>query len=427
MSKPSSRKTFDIIPPERIEEKSLPKIEFGEKEPREKEVFRPKIRKTPLKIISLVIILILGGIISYFIFQRAEIIVWPKTQQVNFQEKVTVDLNAKQSDFSTNTVPGVILEEEQRTSQDFSSSGKTLKEKKAEGIIQVYNAYSTSSQVLVATTRFVSADGKLFRSIERATIPGGHYDKGKLVPGVFDVKVQADQPGQDYNIEPSTFSIPGFAGTPRYTAFYGKSFEPMKGGFKGEAAQVTQGDLEEAEKALKEKLLESAKISLKNKVSEQVVVLEEASEKEFSSLVLSAKAGEEKNSFVGEGQLSFKALTFKKSDLENFVIEYIISQISKDQKLDLNSLKISYSPEIVKLNEGKMILALDFSAKIYFDILDKGLKDDLAGKELPEAKELLSKDPRISKSEISLWPFWMGKIPSSIKKIKIEQRIDPDT
>ncbi|MEK6555804.1 MAG: hypothetical protein AABZ31_11215, partial [Bdellovibrionota bacterium] len=41
-----------------------------------------------------------------------------------------------------------------------SSSGKTIQEARAKGVIQVYNAYSTEDQVLIANTRFISADGK---------------------------------------------------------------------------------------------------------------------------------------------------------------------------------------------------------------------------------------------------------------------------
>jgi len=420
MSKSSNQKIFDIIPPKKIGEKVLLKKEIREKEP-----FRAQPGKFPWKIfLTIAFTLILGGASFYFIFQKAEIIIWPETEIVELKEKVTVDAKVSQVDLSTNSIPGDILKEEQRTSQEFSSSGKATKEKKAEGTIRVYNAYSTSPQVLIATTRFVSSDGKLFRSLSRVTIPGGTYKGGKLEPGFLDIQVQADQPGEECNIGPSTFSIPGFAGTPRFTAFYGKSFEPMQGGFKGETFQVDQQDLEKAEAVLKEKLLEAVKIPLKSKVPGEIIILEEASTKEFSTPVFSAEAGDEKASFVGEGQLSFKALAFNKSDLENFVKEYIIPQISKDQKIDSKNLEINYSIETVNIDQAKMVLSLDIKAKIYFGISEEEIKKEITGKPIAEAKEFLDKDPRITKLEINLWPFWLKKVPQSAKKIKIEQRID---
>jgi hypothetical protein len=416
MPESSSQKIFDIVPPERIEKKIPFRKEVRKREPRQ-----PR-SKLPLKIFFIIILLLFFGIVtSHFIFQKAEIVIWPKTQTGSFEEKVTVDLKANQVNLSTNTIPGAILEGEERISQESLSSGRTIKETKAEGTIRVYNAYSTSAQVLVATTRFVSADGKLFRSLERVVIPGGTYKGGELQPGFIDIRVRADRPGEDYNIGPSTFSIPGFAGTARYTAFYGKSSDPMKGGFRGETLEITEKDLEKAENTLKDKLLEAVRISLKNRASEEIIILEEASEKEFSAFVFSAKAGEERDSFVGEGKLSFKALAFKRLDLENFAKDYIASQLAKDQKLDLKSLKIDYFSEGVNLEQGKMVLNLEISAKTYFEILEKDLKAELAGKSLSEAEKVLTKDPRITKAEISLWPFWLKKIPQAEKKIKIEQ------
>lgn len=423
MPKLSSQKVFDIIPPEKIGEK----IQF-KKEINRKRDFRSEPKRLfPKMFLTFILFLIMGGIYSYFAFQKAEIIIWPKTQQVKFEAKITVDSKIDKIDLTANILPGNILSGKQKAVKEFFASGKTVKEIKAEGVIRVYNAYSTSSQVLVATTRFVSADGKLFRSVERVMIPGGTYQGGKLQPGSLDVRVRADQPGKDYNIGPSTFSIPGFAGTVRYTAFYGKSSDPMTGGFRGEAYQIIQQDIDKAENVLKENLLKAVETYLKSRVSEEIIILEKAMSKEFSIPVFSVKAGDEKESFVGEGQLSFISLTFKKSDSENFAKEYIASQTSKDQKLDSNSLKINYSIETIDIEKGKMILNLDISAKVYFEILEKDLTEEVAGKQLSEAEEFLTQDPRISKLEINLWPFWVKRVPQAGEKVRIEQRIDGPT
>jgi len=97
-------------------------------------------------------------------------------------------------------------------------------EYKATGIITIYNTYSSSPQTLVKTTRFVSEGGKLFRTTKTIVVPGADASSGKIVPGSTTVEVIASEPGNEYNIGPSTFSIPGFKGTPKYLAFYGESF-----------------------------------------------------------------------------------------------------------------------------------------------------------------------------------------------------------
>jgi len=58
------------------------------------------------------------------------------------------------------------------------------------------------------------------------------------------VDVVAAAPGEKYNIEPSTFSVPGLAGTPQYAFITAQSFEKFTGGSNEIVPQVTKEDLE---------------------------------------------------------------------------------------------------------------------------------------------------------------------------------------
>lgn len=321
-------------------------------------------------------------------------------------------------------MPGKIFEKEKTFSEEFSSSGKKLIEKKAEGVIRVYNEYSTSPQILLATTRFVSAEGKLFRSIERVTIPGGQYEKGKLVPGYLDVRVEADKPGPEYNIGPSTFSIPGFAGTDRYTKFYGKSLESMQGGESKESSQVTEEDLQKAKDALTEKAKKEIENFLKLDIPSEFVFLEGALETEIIETLSLAKAGMEIEKFNYQVKIQSRTLLFKKEDVENFAKNFITSQIPDNKKIHEPSLKINYSPGTVNLEVGKIILNLEMESEIYSKIDENDLKEGLAGKKSAEAQTSLEGQPLITRAQVELWPFWLRRIPDNIDKIKIELRLD---
>jgi len=417
MAKTPPRKIFDILPPERYK-KELPEIE---KEKAEK--LKKPSRSSKRVFLLIALILIIAISLSYFFFQRLTLIMWPETQEVSFSEKIIVDKNLKENNFLSKTIPGELFSKEQVTPQEFNSSGRTSKETKAGGVIRVYNAYSTSPQALMVRTRFVSAEGKLFRSLEGITIPGGTYEGGKLQAGLLDVKVEADQPGPEYNIGPSTFSIPGFAGTPKYTAFYGKSSEPMKGGSKGEGTEVTQNDLDEAEKRITEKSLKELESSLKNSLSGDYVLLEGATKKENQSPVFSAKVGDDTSSFTGEIKGTIKALAFKKSDLEKIAKDLIIAKISQDQKLKEDSLNIKYSPETIDLEGGKMILTLDISSTIYTDFNKESFKREISGKTVAEVESILKSNFNIKRFEINIWPPWPRKFPEDPRKIKIEVRL----
>jgi len=413
-------KIFDILPPQRYTEKITQKEEIvGRKPPRR--TFSALIKG----IFLILVILFFAGVISTFFFQKATLTIWPKTQKLDFKEQVIIDKNFKQYDFLARTIPGEFLQEEKITSlKEIPATGETSKDQKAEGTIRVYNAYSTSPQALIANTRFVSAEGKLLRSLDRINIPGGTYEGGKLQPGFVDIKVQADQSGEGYNIGPSTFSIPGFVGTPKYTAFYGKSFEPMKGGFKGKTSQITKQDLENAEKTLKDKLAQELDLLVKDKTSGKFVLLDGASKKEMENPIFSAKAGDTGETFTGEIKGTSTYLVFKESDLNNFAKDLILSRISQEQNLKEDSLSINYYPENIDFAGGKIILNLDLSATIYPNFDKEAFKRDLTGKSLSEVKANLATNSKIDKFNINLWPFWLPIIPSDLQKIKIILNID---
>jgi len=441
-----TKKIFDIFPPEtspptfKTEDFQPPKLPTR-KYLREK-YLRGKYLRGKRGLILVLGVLVLSGIFGYFLLPRAQIEIWPETQTLNFSKKVEISSQVLQPNPSlwlkNGTLPGKVFYNQKSSSQEFSSSGKVIKEQKARGIIRVYNAYSTSSRVLIPS-RFISADGKLFWSLKKEVIPGAKYEEGKLIPGYADIEVEAAEGGEDYNIKPSTFALPALAGTPLYTTIYGKSFTPMTGGFKGEVSQVTQEDLERAKNILATKLFEEGSKALKNELqsnknSSDFILLNEAQSQEIVEALSSVKAGEEAQTFNFQVKVDTKALAFKKSDLEDFAKEFILSQLPQNdlepnsfwlnKKIHNESLKIDFQPESIDLKSEKIVLNLDITAKIYPDINEVLLKKALFGKSLKEAQIVLQEQPQVTKAQVRFWPFWVKKAPQNMEKIKIKLNID---
>ena len=404
-----SQKIFDILPPEKIK----------------REIKEEKKKRHEFKVSFYIpLVLISVFLFCYFTLSKATIEIWPESEVLTFETKITVDKKSEQLDIENKVIPGEIFKAEKTIAEEFSSSGSALKEKKSEGVIRVYNEYSTNKQILIARTRFVSADGKLFRTPIKVTIPGGRYEKGKFVSGYLDVNVKADQPGPEYNIGPSTFSIPGFAGTARYTKFYGKSFKDMTGGVSQKIPQVTKDDLDKAQKTLKEKVLDESKITLKEKIPQGFILLENTISSEILETFSLTQEKEEKEKFNFQVKAEATALVFQAEDVENLAKEYIVSQISADKKLYQESLKLSYSPETIDLDIGKISLYLSMEAKIYSDIGQDNLKKGLRGKSLSETRIFLENQPEIVNVKISFWPFWVKKVPDDIEKIEMKLKLD---
>ncbi|HHE76741.1 MAG TPA: hypothetical protein ENL27_02035 [Candidatus Parcubacteria bacterium] len=437
------KKILDIVPPKEEFPKKV-NLKDNEGESREKAGFGVEREKNrfPWFFIKAfgVLFLVLaigGGLLFSLLFARAKIEISPETEILTLKTKVNVApaaLNAYTS-VKDNSIPGKIFEDERTISRKFFSSGKALKERRAEGIIRVYNNYSTSPQPLLPNTRFVSDKGKLFRSTKREVIAGGHYEKGKFVAGFTDIKVRAAEPGEEYNIGPSAFSIPGFRGTPKYTYFYGKSFSPMAGGFKGEVPQVTLEDINNSEDALVKEVEEESRDFLKKTLSDDYILLDRAVFQNVVEKNASAQVGAEAESFEVKVKIRSQGIGFKKSDIKNFVKDFINSSLPKEKTFQESSIKIDYlvddsfsgKDSSSKDNKSsfpeKIVLDLVIRVKTYQKVNLNDLKKAISGKTTDEARIFLENLSYVKNVNVNNF-FLKKRIPEDIHRIDIKMNLD---
>ncbi len=411
-----SNKFFDIIPPgEEIETAEEKQVSY--KDQPEKKEKKSSGRKIKRVVIGIGFLLLLAGA-GMFFFRSAEVRIYPQVTNLELEENITIVPSKEQTDFVAKSIPGEIVEVEQSMAKDFSATGKTSEEKRARGTIRVYNAYSTSPQILVASTRFVSADGKLFRSVQRETISGGRYEEGEFVPGYADIEVKAAEPGEEYNIEATTFSIPGFSGTDRYTDFYGKSFQAMEGGYIGEMSQVTQEDLARAREQAIDQAKRESRDLLGERVSQEFDIAEETIVQEILSEAASAQAGDVAETFNYQVEVKTTGLSFKKSYLQDFADNLLNLSLPEKKKIKEGTREFSYS--VIEAKDSGADLKIKVQAKAYYDLDLTALKGFLAGQSRQEAEIMLNNQPGIERAEIDLGGFWNRKFPKKPEEIKIE-------
>jgi hypothetical protein len=422
-----AKKFYDIIPPKEIS--SLEDNKINNREEEKEEIIQPVLRKKShflRNLIFFAFVLIILSLVGFFFFSKTEVEIWPKTDILSFEETITIDLEATLIDFDNNVISGQILKDQKTISKEYSTSGRTTKQEKAKGVIRVYNSYSTSPRTLIPS-RFVSSDGKLFWSTKRITIPGAKQESGRLVPGEIDVGVEAAEPGEEYNIGPTTFALPALAGTALYTTIYAKSFSSITGGFEGEVAQLSQPDLDGAEIDLSEHLKDQGRDSLKAKTSEDFILLDQAVFQEIKDIKSSEKVEAEVESFNIEAELDSKAIIFKRSDIENLIKSHLDLAIEEDKRLQNESLEINYSLKEIDFETGTMILDLSVKARVYSDIDLNQIKRAILGRPVSEAQIFLDNFSELTKSEIRSWSF-LGvlkrKIPEDIDKIELKLNLD---
>ncbi|MBD3207876.1 MAG: hypothetical protein GF370_00255 [Candidatus Nealsonbacteria bacterium] len=360
----------------------------------------------------LLVAVFFGGIY----LSEAEVQIVPSMEKVSFRDRVQVSTDTQETDSTEGVLPGKFFEAITDYSQAFSATGKITK--KAEGVIRLYNAYTTDSETWLAGTRFISDEGKMFKSKDKINVPGAEIKGGDLIPRYVDVPVVAAEPGEEYNIGPAHFSIFVYRGTPKYTKFYGESLQAMTGG--GETTQVTQEDVSKAEEQVEEEAREKSIQRLRERLSGNYFFLPDAVELEVTDVSCLAAAGDEVEKFNCKAEIRGVTIGVEEQELRDYGRGFILSEIPEQKEINNETIEVDYSSHAVDVEGGEVVLSLDLSADIFSRLDTESLKQRISGKSKEDAKFLLENQFEIQESKIKISPFWASKIPSDVAKIEID-------
>ena len=364
--------------------------------------------------------------LGFVLLAKAEVNIITKKMEMPFSGTILVDRNVFVTNFSQAVLPGNLFVFKADETQEFSSTGQGKDERKAKGIITIYNNYSTSPQILVATTRFEAPDNKIFRLDSRIVVPGASTKNGELIPSTIDVKVTADEAGPDYNIDACNlpdckFTIPGLLGegTLKFNGFYGVSTKEMAGGSFGAVPLVTSGDLKNAEEIILQTVMDSIEQDLQNKVPKELKVLSEAkSGIKITNVDSDASVGDYREKFTVSAEGEVNIIAFNEDD----IIEYI--QVMLDEDKDEN-YEYCQKPELAYLefktdfNEGTLKMLVKTNQIVCHKLSLDEIKQTIAGKSRGELDKIFESNPGIKEVEVKLWPLWIRKVPNSLKKINL--------
>lgn len=404
-----SKKIIDITPP--VSKKTLKRAakDAHKRAPGRKFSFLPLV----FAFAALAGLAIFIGI--QFFLSFATVNVWPSARTVLFQGMVTAQSDVPQIDFINGVIPGKIVQVEKTATKLYPATGKIANEAKAQGIVKVFNTNPQKSQILIAGTRFISQEGKLFRSQARIVIDS---------MGFQDVQVVAAETGPEYNIGPASFSLPGLAGTPLYTLVYGKSSQAMKGGSKSQVSVVTDEDISQAKNSLADSAMKLAKDELmQQNISPYSLSQDDLDEQiiETSSLI---KSGVQLQQFTVKAKVRVAGLAFQKPQLNEFVLHMLETQVADGETADPKSFQISYTIKSFSVDTQQMILAVSAQIHAHESVDLASLRTLLKGQKESDAKRFLDGYGKFEKSQILFWPFWIHAIPQDIRRIHLNFLLD---
>jgi hypothetical protein len=290
----------------------------------------------------------------------------------------------------------------------------------ARGIVKIFNNYSSQPQALVATTRLLSKEGKLFRIVKDVVVPGMEGE----TPGMIEAQVIADKIGTDYNIEPSEFTIEGFKGGDKYDKFKVVSEEKMIGGANDtenkKVKVVREEDINMAREKTLEKFNEELKTNLEKKLSPEESFVFSSIEKSIINSDSSYAPDDIIDEFNYSIKQKIKVITFNQNDFEKRILQSFDNDSIKDLKFN-KIAEINYQKDIADYEEKKLDLVAQVKL-LYWPVIDKTeIINKLAESDSAEIKTYLSSLENINKAIISYSPSWLSNLPIKNKNISIEE------
>ena len=364
----------------------------------------------------IILVAILAAIVFYFSFSTLKVGLTLRGENISdtLLLKIADTSLAKATSSSSfaalndprESINGVIKEIDATTTKTYPSSGETYMGEAIVGQVRLINN-SSKNQALVATTRLLSPDNKLFRIKNAVNIPAG----GEVVADIY-----ADKPSADLAIEPTTFTIPGL-----WVGLQDKIFAKSDAAFtfsKQVKKYVTSSDLEAASKDINDSLADAAKKQVEAAGGEDWMYLASGP----ATVSIDAKVGDKKEEFAAKASGKIIAISFSKKEVGKLAAAKLNLVIPDDKELnEFKPENIAYSFDNYDPATGSATIKATFGGTMILksdaQVIDPAQLVNLSADQLGT---YLKSQPEVKDYELDFSPSFIKKAPSLVDRIKIE-------
>jgi len=371
-------------------------------------------------IISFLILVLLGafGAVMLNRISTAAVNISP------YKETLAVDSRLRaRANTTTDGLPFEIAQLSAEESGLITATGITSGGQRASGKITVYNNYGSAPQKLIANTRFETSDGKVYRIKGAISVPG---------MGVLEATVYADQAGEEYNIGPSDFTLPGLKGGPRFEKVFAKSKTTMSGGSSGNSRIVNKEDIESVKAAVNEKLKNRLTETLSKQKPEGYVLFADAVKIEYAENPDNPKVGDSSGrSMAFKTKGSATGYLFKKDALAKALADDSSGDLKKAPKNEPvavdNVESLDFSLISVDAKNKEITVRLKGNADFVWVVDTAKLLEEIINYKGKDYTSVFQNYPAIEKAAIVQSPKWWPRFPKDKSKIKINIEISKAT
>ncbi len=372
---------------------------------------RSSFFKNHWKIIFIILVIFFAYVFVSLAGSRMVVSVTPRRTSIVVDKTTSLSVDPKETAkllIRTIAIPG---------SRQGSFSGKSTissVEKKAHGMVTIFNKASASPQVLVVTTRLKTSDGKLYRLPQTVTVPGYHMQNKEIVPGSLNVEIVADQAGEAYNIGLSDFSFPGFAGSPKFTLVFARSQTPMEGGFQGQARTINADDVTKALINLSAEGQAAASGILQSKLPPNTLLLKGSVDYVVTNQTVTPSPNDP-NTFTLAVQEEARGAIIDTNTLTRF-----LGTNSVPNPTITNASDLAYELSGYQYAKPQGQLHIKGNANIESAVDPEAIKTYIVAESKKQSREILQAFPVLSSVEVRFSPFWWSSIPLSTGRIDIK-------
>ena len=363
------------------------------------------------------IFVLLIGVAIFLLYPKANINITVPAEDLSKTLNVLISGNITTASTENNVFPGEIFFVEKELEQKFTATGTKNVGGKAKGNVTVTNAWESNARKFTAGTKFTNS-GKTFLATSDFTVPGSSIVAGNVVAGTVKTEIEAENPGEDYNIKAGKFVIVGLPAA-QQEKIYANSAADFAGGFTKEVKVISQTDFDTAKSKILDTINSGVDSELRSKASGKKI-LDAAIESPEPELVSSAKVDEEAEEFTLKLKIQKQAMAFAFSAYKEFLIKELQAQAPSDKIVAIPSDEdIGLVVESKAYDKKEMELVNNINAKIASKISAEVVKNSILGKKQAFVENYIKNQDPEFKVEIKFLPTWLKRVPDLKRNVNV--------
>lgn len=346
------------------------------------------------------LLVIVAAVAALFYFSGARVEVTPKS----YAAQVDSTFSATPSN---GDLPYKVISVEKVGSQSVKAETTAQANDIAQGTITIQNA-QTIPQTLIVNTRFESPNGLIYKIHAPVTVPAG---------GSVSAPVFAEKAGAEYNIEPTTFTVPGLKGGKAFSLVTGKSSAAMTGGFAGMRPSVSDATRKAQLSTIEATLKTEVQAALVKQLPDGYILVPGGVFTTFTPQSDTAATGTVMVSEKGTAT----AVIFPNSALAKAIAFKSASTYAGEpvKLADTSGLTLSSSASSTPSGNQTFTFSLSGNTSIIWDIDASKIAGAVAGKKRDSAQSILAGFNEIDKAVLILRPFFASTYPDDPTKITV--------